>query len=53
MHIQFHQFGIEHIGSAHPHSDVEVIDFAYQFLRELGIPMGEDESGQKSNIVVR
>ncbi len=34
---QFHQFGIEAIGSPHPEADVEIISIAYFFLNELGL----------------
>ncbi len=34
---QFHQFGIEALGSAEPSIDAEVIAFGYRFYRELGL----------------
>lgn len=34
---QFHQFGAECIGSAHPESDAEVILLAYEVLRRAGV----------------
>ncbi len=34
---QFHQFGIEAIGSEHPEQDVEVISIAYGFYKNLGL----------------
>jgi histidyl-tRNA synthetase len=34
---QFHQMGIENIGSAHPSSDAEVISMAYQLFKSLGL----------------
>ncbi len=34
---QFHQFGVEAIGSPHPEQDAEVIVLAYTILQELGL----------------
>lgn len=34
---QFHQFGVEAIGSEHPEQDVEVISIAYGFYKKLGL----------------
>jgi histidyl-tRNA synthetase len=34
---QFHQYGLEMIGSNHPYTDAEVIHFAVTFLKELGL----------------
>ncbi len=34
---QFHQFGVECISSPHPESDVEIIQLAYQLIKEIGI----------------
>lgn len=34
---QFHQIGVEHIGSAHPSVDAEVIAMAYHLFQELGL----------------
>ena len=34
---QFHQFGIEALGSPHPEQDAEVILLAYTLLQELGL----------------
>ena len=33
---QFHQVGVEYLGSASPHADVEVIEFGYRLLEHLG-----------------
>ena len=35
---QFHQFGIEALGSEHPEQDAEVISMAYKFYEMLSIP---------------
>ena len=32
---QFHQYGIELIGSPHPEADAEVIDIAYTVYKKL------------------
>jgi histidyl-tRNA synthetase len=34
---QFHQYGIELIGSPHPEADAEVIDIAYSVYKKLGL----------------
>jgi len=34
---QFHQYGVEAIGSAHPEMDAEVVALAYESLKNLGI----------------
>ncbi|MGQ9498063.1 MAG: histidine--tRNA ligase [Desulfotomaculales bacterium] len=34
---QFHQFGVEVFGAAHPRADAEVIILAYEFFRALGL----------------
>jgi len=34
---QFHQFGVENIGSADPESDIEIIDMMCELYRRLGI----------------
>jgi len=34
---QFHQFGIENIGSDHFHADVEALSLAYEFLKHIGV----------------
>jgi histidyl-tRNA synthetase len=34
---QFHQFGSELMGSATPEADIEILSFAYDFVRALGI----------------
>lgn len=34
---QFHQFGIEAIGIAHPHTDIEIIAMGYDILKRLGL----------------
>lgn len=34
---EFHQFGVEVLGSSDPYVDAEVIDLAVQFLRDLGL----------------
>jgi histidyl-tRNA synthetase len=36
---QFHQFGCETIGERHPCVDAELIVVAYNFLKDLGIPV--------------
>ncbi|RMH06621.1 MAG: histidine--tRNA ligase [Nitrospirae bacterium] len=35
---QFHQFGVEAIGSTHPESDVEVITLLWRFFSSLSLP---------------
>ena len=35
---QFHQFGVEAIGSEDPALDAEVIALGYEFYREVGLP---------------
>jgi len=35
---QFHQFGVEAMGSTSPTADVEVISLLWRFLTELGLP---------------
>lgn len=35
---QFHQFGLEIFGSSSPLADAEIISFAWEFYRRLGIP---------------
>ncbi len=34
---QFHQIGVEHIGSGHPSVDAEVISLAYHLFQDLGL----------------
>ena len=35
---QFHQFGLEIFGSASPLADAEIISFAWEFYKRLGVP---------------
>jgi len=35
---QFVQAGVEYLGEASPDADVEVIEFGYRYLEELGVP---------------
>lgn len=35
---QFYQGGVEYVGSESPEADVEVIEFGFRFLEELGVP---------------
>ncbi len=37
-HRQFHQFGVESIGSADPHADIEVIALLWTYLTALRLP---------------
>lgn len=34
---QFHQFGVESLGVAHPHMDVDILAMGYDILSELGV----------------
>jgi len=50
---QFHQFGAECISSPNPESDVEVIQLAYQFIKELGIDQFSLEINSLGNEISR
>ena len=34
---QFHQVGVEHIGTAHPYADAEIIAMSYHLFNQLGL----------------
>ena len=34
---QFHQFGVEALGVAHPHMDVDILTMGYDILKQLGV----------------
>ena len=34
---QFHQFGVEALGVAHPHMDVDILTMGYDILKDLGV----------------
>ncbi len=50
---QFHQFGAECISSPNPESDVEIIQLAYQFIKELGIDQFSLEINSLGNEISR
>lgn len=59
---QFHQFGVEMIGTTSPHADIEVISLLWRFFSSLQLPgltlemnsLGEptDRQGYKENLVL-
>jgi len=59
---QFHQFGVEMIGTTNPHADIEVISLLWRFFSSLQLPgltlemnsLGEptDRQGYKENLVL-
>lgn len=57
---QFHQLGIEFLGSGSVYSDIEVIQFANEFLNELGIEnlileinsLGDKQCRENFNIIL-
>lgn len=50
---QFNQFGAECISSPHPESDVEIIQLAYQFIKEIGIDLFSLEINSLGNEISR
>jgi len=50
---QFHQFGAECISSPNPESDVEIVQLAYQFIKELGIDQFSLEINSLGNEISR